>query len=167
MREYPCDWGECPYNANGGYDCRDFCGLGVSEEPDEREYSKGDDIPITETNKKLAFAIFDWCKKRDLWDGNIIYFNGKAWSSYAEWNGIQGKRIDDRLYEYESINPLDYLEFANPETLSMSFEGDLGYVLNAWSNVLRKLQSEFLDLFEAHGYYYELGNSWNLSAYEM
>lgn len=32
MREYPCDYGPCPYNATGGYDCRDFCGLGVFEE---------------------------------------------------------------------------------------------------------------------------------------
>lgn len=27
----PCDYGECPYNAEGGYDCRNYCGLGVDE----------------------------------------------------------------------------------------------------------------------------------------
>lgn len=27
----PCDYGDCPYNAEGGYDCRNCCGLGVDE----------------------------------------------------------------------------------------------------------------------------------------
>lgn len=27
----PCDYGDCPYNAQGGYDCRNCCGLGVDE----------------------------------------------------------------------------------------------------------------------------------------
>ena len=27
----PCDYGECPFNAQGGYDCRNYCGLGVDE----------------------------------------------------------------------------------------------------------------------------------------
>lgn len=33
--ETPCDYGECPYNAEGGYDCRNYCGLGVDEDEDE------------------------------------------------------------------------------------------------------------------------------------
>ena len=33
---YPCDGadGYCPYNAVGGYDCRNYCGLGVDENED-------------------------------------------------------------------------------------------------------------------------------------
>lgn len=30
-KETPCDFGECPFNAQGGYDCRNYCGLGVDE----------------------------------------------------------------------------------------------------------------------------------------
>ena len=33
----PCDYGECPYNAQGGYDCRNYCGLGVDESGEEEE----------------------------------------------------------------------------------------------------------------------------------
>ena len=33
----PCDYGDCPYNAEGGYDCRNYCGLGVDEN-DEDDY---------------------------------------------------------------------------------------------------------------------------------
>ena len=31
----PCDYGECPFNAEGGYDCRNYCGLGVDEDEEE------------------------------------------------------------------------------------------------------------------------------------
>lgn len=37
---YPCDGPDpiCPFDAQGGYDCRNYCGLGVDEnEPDEEE----------------------------------------------------------------------------------------------------------------------------------
>lgn len=33
----PCDYGDCPFNAIGGYDCRNFCGLGVDENDYESE----------------------------------------------------------------------------------------------------------------------------------
>ena len=36
-REYPCDWGECPYDADSGYQCRDYCGLGVDESEIDEE----------------------------------------------------------------------------------------------------------------------------------
>ena len=29
--ETPCDYGDCPYDAQGTEDCRYFCGLGVDE----------------------------------------------------------------------------------------------------------------------------------------
>jgi hypothetical protein len=30
-RYTPCDSGECPFGAEGGMDCRNYCGLGVDE----------------------------------------------------------------------------------------------------------------------------------------
>ena len=116
----------------------------------------------------LAKDIYNWCQKKGLWGDNIIYFNGKAWSSSKEWNGIQGKPIGDDLYEYEDKNPRDYFEYVNdPNILSMSFEGPLNHVLNAYVRGWVKLESEFMKLFEKYGLYYEMGNAWNLSAYEI
>ena len=31
-RYTPCDSGDCPYDAIGGMQCRDYCGLGVDED---------------------------------------------------------------------------------------------------------------------------------------
>lgn len=32
----PCDYGDCPYSAKGGYDCRNCCGLGADK---DKEYT--------------------------------------------------------------------------------------------------------------------------------
>ena len=40
QKYYPCDTEpfDCPFNAQGGYDCRNYCGLGVDEnEPEDYE----------------------------------------------------------------------------------------------------------------------------------
>lgn len=122
--------------------------------------------------KKLAIDIYDFCKKHDLWGDNIIYFDGKAWAAFDSWHRANGeselgKKIADDLYEYENRNPLDYFEYANPKTLSMSFEGPLYEVLNGYVRGWVKLEAEFLKLFEKYGFYYELGYAWSLSAYEI
>lgn len=115
----------------------------------------------------LAEDIYNWCVKNDLWGDNIIYFNGKAWTSFYTWGKDVGKKIRDGLYEYEDKNPRDYFEFANPETLSMSFEGPLNHVLNGYVPGWVKLEDEFSNLFKKYGYYYEMGYAWSLSAYEI
>lgn len=117
-------------------------------------------------HESLAMDIYSWCKKNDLWCDNIIYFDGKAWSSSAGWGLEKGKQIAEDLYEYENKNPLDYFEYANPKTLSMSFEGPLNHVLNGYVRGWVKLEHQFGKLFKKYGYYYELGYSWSLSAYE-
>lgn len=116
---------------------------------------------------KLAKEIYEWCIKNDLWGDNIIYFDGKAWSNSPKWHGEEGKKIAEDLYEYEERNPLYYFQYANPKTLSMSFEGPLNHVLNGYVCGWVKLEEEFLALFEKYDLYYELGNSWNLSAYKI
>lgn len=117
--------------------------------------------------KLLAIDIYEWCKKHDLWGDNTIYFDGKAWSNSETWHGEKGKKIAEDLYEYEEKHPRDYFEYANPKTLSMSFEGSLNYVLNGYTSRSWKLEEEFSKLFKKYALYYELGHSWNLSAYEI
>lgn len=39
---YPCDGPEgfCPFDAEGGMDCRNYCGLGVDESGDDDDYDE-------------------------------------------------------------------------------------------------------------------------------
>lgn len=117
--------------------------------------------------EQLAMDIYNWCMKKGLWGDNIIYFDGKALSSSPEWSGVMGKQIAEKLYEYEGKNPRDYFEFANPDTLSMSFEGPLYHMLNAYIPGWVKLEAQFSKLFNKYGLDYEMGHYWNLSAYEI
>ena len=114
----------------------------------------------------LARDIYDWCIKNDLWGDCCIYFNDKAWASWDTWHDENGKKIAKDLYEFQNRNPKEYFEYANPDTLSMSFEGPLNHVLNAYVPGWTKLENEFFALFQKHGYYYEMGHAWNLSVYE-
>ena len=113
----------------------------------------------------LAKDIYDWCIENELWLDCCIYFNGKSWASWSTWNGIDGKKIGNMLYEYENKDPRRYFEYANPNTLSMSFEGDLNHVLNGYVHGWVELEEQFLRLFEKYGMYYEMGHAWNLSAF--
>ena len=74
-------------------------------------------------------------------------------------------QCEDAYFEYED-EPTKYFEYvAKNHILSMSFEGELNHVLNAYVQGWSKLESEFQAIFEKHGVYYEMGNSWNLTCY--
>lgn len=118
--------------------------------------------------ESLAWDIYNWCKEHDLWQDIVIYFDGAAWSANSgAWGGELPLYMREDLYYYENKNPRDYFEYANPDTLSMSFEGGLYYVLNGYTPGWVKLEAEFLALFEKYGFYYELGNAWNLAAFQL
>lgn len=115
----------------------------------------------------MAMDIYDWCRKHDCWEDCSIYFNGKAITSWKEWSSVAGKEIAEGLYEYEDKNPIDYFEYANPNTLSMSFEGYLNHILNAYVEGWIELEESFMNVFKKHNCYYEMGHAWNLSVYEL
>ena len=118
-------------------------------------------------NAALAQEIYDWCKEKRLWGDNCIYFNGKAWCNLPEWGGVNGKKLKSDLYEYNDRDPTNYFEYANPHTVSMSFEGALYHVLNGYTPGWAKKEEELQKLFEKYGYYFEYGDAWNLSAYAL
>ena len=43
------------------------------------------------TNEALAKDLYKWCAKNDLWFDCCVYFNGKAWATWSEWHGENGK----------------------------------------------------------------------------
>ena len=56
MRETPCDFGECPYNASYSEDCRYWCGLGVDEDSyeDEEEQQHVSNQHVSQNNNRNA-----------------------------------------------------------------------------------------------------------------
>lgn len=111
--------------------------------------------------ENLAKDIHAWLVNHEMWMDVAIYFNGKCWSTN---NGDYSEFCynEDRYFEREA-NPKDYFKYVRePENiLSMSFEGDLYYILNGYEGF--RLEEEFRKIFEKYGLYYELGNAWNLT----
>lgn len=115
--------------------------------------------------EQLAVEIRDWLIDHEMWQDVRIYFNGKCFSTD---DGNRHYAYNDRnnLFVLENIDPRDYFEYVSPDDiLSMSFEGPLYELLNDGIYTVSIYDDEeFLAIFKKYGCYYELGNSWNLSA---
>lgn len=115
-----------------------------------------------ERNEKAAKEIRKWMLDNEIWIDTRIYFNGKAYGTSDGNNFYYNNR--NHLVVLENMNPLDYFEYVNPETISMSFEGPLYDILNYSGG---RLEREFSKILEKYGLYYELGNAWNLTCGEL
>lgn len=124
--------------------------------------------------EKLAKEIFEFLYENKIWIDVSIYFNHKCWSTHksnqAVFVGGEHDPYDMFCYNehgyFESCNidPKNYFEYvAEPNILSMSFEGPVYDILNGYSSAA--LYDELLAIFKKYGLYFELGNAWNLSAY--
>lgn len=102
-------------------------------------------------NEKLANDIAQLMLKNDVALDTRIYFNNKC--------------IKDGIEIVENIKGSTYFEYANDETVSMSFEGAMYHIINHGTN--KKIMEKFDKMFEKHGFYYQLGYAWSLSAYPM
>lgn len=118
-------------------------------------------------SEKLAKEIYDLCIKYGFWIDVAIYYNGKRMSSWYE--DEQGKTKYDyngKPHVSEGYDPKDYFEYVRePNILSMSFEGPVYSAINIYG--YSQFAFELSSLFSKYGLYYELGNAWNLSAYEV
>ena len=106
---------------------------------------------------KCAKDIMSFLDKHDLSDGVSIYYDKKR----------VRKVKDSWITEYD-LEPKQFFPYAG-DFLSMSFEGTFYDVVNygfehKW---YAKLEKEFSSIIKKHGKYYELGNAWNLSLYDL
>lgn len=123
-------------------------------------------IATEKLTEQLATEIFNWLNDKEMWIDVQIYFNGKCWSTSSK-DHTEFCYNERRYFEYEA-NPKDYFEYVRePNILSMSFEGSLYEVLNGYVRGWERLEDEFRKIFEKYGLYFELGNAWNLSCFEI
>lgn len=110
--------------------------------------------------EQMAKEIMDFLIENEISHDVSIYYNNKKMRNNYEWSN--GEYVDN-VEVLDDYNPHDYFEYAaHNHILSMSFEGSLYTVLNY---SFGRTEDEFRKIFEKYGVYYELGNSWNLTAY--
>lgn len=122
-----------------------------------------------EDKEQLVMDLIKWLVKHDVfWDINI-YCNNKCWKSNNYNNDknvikiINTKISPEPFYVQENIKAKDYIEYANENLITMSFEGPLYHEINYGNG---KIYQELEEFFNKRGLYFELGYAWSLSVYE-
>lgn len=121
----------------------------------------------TDAKERFAMKIIEWLAKRELWYEVAIYVNGKCYSAdgYDKTKNpmrLQTPKGGVTYYATDVPDPTVIVECANPDLITMTFEGPLYQALNYDSDT----EQAFMDLFDRHGLYFEYGYAWSLSAYE-
>lgn len=106
---------------------------------------------------QCAKDIAKWLAENDLQLDVSIYVDGKRYKVSES-----GKLVFDI-----EADPRAYFRF-NGDFLSMSFEGSFYRLLN-WQtdDTVNKLINQFESILAKYNKYYELGNAWNLSLYDL
>lgn len=123
-------------------------------------------------NANLMVDMVEWLDKHGFTQNSdiAIYGNGYAAATWDTWGDEQGEELTDLApgwYFYQDKYAGDYFEYANERTVSMYFEGEFNHVMNGYTSGWYELYDEFEEIPKKYGLYFEMGNSWNLSAYTI
>ncbi|MFW6015920.1 MAG: hypothetical protein ACOCRK_05745 [bacterium] len=110
----------------------------------------------------LAYEIANLLSKHNYNGDTAIYFNEKRLQCYTT------NSEDDWVLE-SGVLGSDYCKYAKNDTITMTFEGiySIHDVINYYEPDKSGFLNEFEKLLKKYGYYYELGNNWNLALYEL
>lgn len=116
--------------------------------------------------EKLRQKIVALLTEYDVLGDCTIYVNGKRW--------IYGYKVSDDAYELvltekveDNIDVKEYLEYCNPDTISVTFDGSGLYGILNYDIDDRGFIERFNALLKEYGLYYEQGFAWSLSLYEI
>lgn len=107
-----------------------------------------------EINKLIADEISRYIIEQELGYDTTIYFNNL---SYV---------LDDNsISVVENKKASEIFEYANDKTVSMTFEGPLYRALNGYFKSY--VYNDIDKIVNKYGYYFEMGNSWNMALYKI
>lgn len=121
--------------------------------------------PITPENmRKIALKLIDHFSKTNCWFNMIIYVDNEAWYSDEHDNTEKLETVKGNAYYVKTnMDVTKYLEYNNPKTLSLVFEGPLYHIINYKDyDYLTKLSAKYL---QDYGLYFEQGYAWSATAY--
>jgi hypothetical protein len=119
---------------------------------------------LTEKQREaLAIRLIKYLVRKNLFYDVIIYINNQRWFS-DEYKNATPKQITDKItvYVQDNIDVKEYIEYSNPDTITVTYEGPLYDVLTYGSN---KTEKEINAILDKYGLYLEYGYAWSFSAY--
>lgn len=121
--------------------------------------------PVTPQNmRNLAEQLINHFAKIDCWYEMGIYVANERWSS--DQHAGDEKRTTKNGVTYYVTKNIDIkrqMEYSNPDTVSLYFEGPLYHLINYQDyDCVEKLTDKFL---KPYGLYFEQGEAWNMAAF--
>lgn len=105
-------------------------------------------------NKRAADEVALFIIKNSYGYDTRIYFNNMCY-----------ELSNNEITVLRNIKPSSYFEYANDETVSMSFEGSLYNAMNGFTG--SRIYNSIESIFNKYGYYMEMGNAWNIAVYDI
>lgn len=112
--------------------------------------------------EELTLKLIMYLQKHRMFHNINIYVNNQRFSSDFHVGDTEKNTSYGNFYLADDIDVTQIVEYNNPDTLTMTFEGPLYDELNYnRSNTRRDLEQ----IFAQYGFYFEQGYAWSLAAY--
>ena len=129
---------------------------------------------LTQREKNRNFTmmvdIIKYCHKHGLFHDITFYINGECYSSEYEENATLfhlGPNSDCTFYKLENRDVTKYLEYCNPNGLTMVFEGPFYHAYNGYDQHHISTYSDINHIIEKYEMYAEQGYAWSLATYPL
>lgn len=116
-------------------------------------------------NKKLMEEIIRYLCKHDLFYDVFLYTNGRKYSSEENPNAIECIAYGYKYYDYGEWDVIKQIEYNNPNTITMTFEGPLYDAYNGYVSHPHA-EEDIQKIADKYGLYPEQGYAWSLAFYE-
>lgn len=111
----------------------------------------------------LAVRIIMLLQENDLFCDTNLYLNNKKYSSNKTINAETKETVFGEYYITNDIDVTQCVEYNNPKTITMTFEGPLYDIMNYSTD--SPLIDKLTKLLKSYGLYYEQGYMWSLALY--
>ncbi len=113
----------------------------------------------------LAKELMYYFEQNDLWSQVCIYAAEKSFSSYYVPGSIKKEENQTIFYEKDEVDVSEKVEYCNPQTITITFEGPLYDMINYQdADFVYNLSKKFL---YPHHLYFEQGHAWSMAAYNI
>lgn len=128
-------------------------------------------IQLTDTeikrNNKLMLDIIKYLQKKDYFSDINIYTNGHKYSSEKHEGDTELTTRYGTYYDCGEWDVETQIEFNNPKTLTMTFEGPLYHDYNHnYEFQACHAERDITKICDKYGLYPEQGYAWSLACYE-
>lgn len=118
--------------------------------------------------KNILLDLVTWLVKNNCWDDVYIYINNRRYAAdnYGKYDysmdySPKGNLDNVKMYVKEDIKASDYIEYANDDTVTITFDGSNLYDIMNYEGYA-KAEPELTKIFEKYHMYFEMGDAWNI-----